>query len=74
MLRAATWGEVVGCKLQNKENYPSVVKTKFQTNQLIPHQKKELISLLPLIISNSDLGNVYVQCLRAFLKMAYTNG
>ena len=35
------------CKLQNKENYPSVVKTKFQTNQLIPHQKKELISLLP---------------------------
>ena len=63
MLRAATWGRGLWeCKLQNKENYPSVVKTRI-SNQPTDTTPKEGVDqfVTSTIMSNSDLSNVYVQ-------------
>ena len=63
MLRAATWGRGLWeCKLPNKENYPSVVKTRI-SNQPTDTTPKEGVDqfITSTIMSNSDLSNVYVQ-------------
>ena len=63
MLRAATWGRGLWeCKLQNKQDYPSIVKTSI-SNQPTDTTPKEGVDqfITSTIISNSDLNNVYVQ-------------
>ena len=63
MLRAATWGRGLWeCKLANKQNHPSVVKTSI-SNQPTETTPKEGVDqyVSSTIISNSDLSNVYIQ-------------
>ena len=63
MLRAATWGRGLWeCKLQNKQDYPSIIKTSI-SNQPTETTPKEGVDqfITSTIISNSDLSNVYVQ-------------
>ena len=63
MLRAATWGRGLWeCKLPNKQNYPSVVKTRI-SNQPTDTTPKEGIDqfVTSTIISDVNLNNVYVQ-------------
>ena len=62
MLRAATWGRGLWeCKLPNKQDYPSIVKTSI-SNQPTETTPKEGVDqfITSTIISNSDLSNVYV--------------
>ena len=63
MLRAATWGRGLWeCKLQNKHDHPSIVKTSI-SNQPTDTTPKAGVDqyITSTIISNSDLSNVYVQ-------------
>ena len=63
MLRAATWGRGLWeCKLPNKQDYPSIVKTRI-SNQPTETTPKEGVDqfITSTITSSGELSSVYVQ-------------
>ena len=63
MLRAATWGRGLWeCKLPNKQDYPSIVKTRI-SNQPTETTPKEAVDqfITSKITSSGELSSVYVQ-------------